>query len=272
MLPIRKLVQLLQKFPSVSSALRTLYTDYRVHSLQPRQTPFGFRFAGNETMSSGEFERTEAELILRLVPDVDVFVDVGANVGFFTCLAHSLDAHVVAIEPLPGNFQFLIANLQENGWLDVEVFPVGVSDQPGLLSFYGAGVGASLVRGWAGKKTAPEQVLPLSTLDILLQGRFVEERLFVKIDVEGAEYDVLQGARSLLERRPAPIWMVEICLDKHHPSGRNPNFERTFELFFEHGYSAALVETPETIVGREQIQEWSSTGKLMQYNFLFRAD
>ena len=214
------------------------------------RTPLGFKMFGIATsihhkgMRDGTFERDEVEFLSEQLQAADVFVDVGANIGYYVCLARHAGKHVVAVEPQAKNLRLLYKNLQENGYQDVEVYPMCVSDNPGLLTRLGpSSTGASLVPGWAGQSQRYRTVVPVSTLDVLLSSRFRGKKLLVKIDVEGAEHRVLQGAMELLNREPKPTWVVEICLNEHHPEGINPYFINTFQMFWKSGYQAFLATT-----------------------------
>jgi FkbM family methyltransferase len=200
-------------------------------------------------------------------------VDIGANVGYFTCLACSLRKHVVAVEPLWSNLRYLCENLQANGWNDdVEIYPVGLADKPGLARLYGGGTGASLVPDWAGIAHSFGCTIPLSTLDIILGNRFQGERIVIKMDVEGAEYHALRGASSIMKVVPAPIWLIEITLTKHRNGSRNPHFLDTFEFFWDRGYRSVSIGQECVEVHPEDIKECQNTnaGKNQETdNYLF---
>ena len=232
-----------------------------------QMTPFGFRLIGtnsihHRSMQAGTFEPYETRLFQDLFTQVDVFVDVGANIGFYTCLARQSGRNVVAVEPLPKNLSYLYANITANRWEDVEVFPVGVADSPGLaVLFGGSSTGASLIASWAGAVRSFRQTIPLSTLDILLGARFAGKKLLIKIDVEGAEYLTLLGASETLRQVQRPIWIVEICLNEYHPNGMNPNYMATFNTFWEHGYEARTADEHDTLVQRADVERWLQAGR-----------
>lgn len=224
-----------------------------------RPTPHGFQFRGNELMQNGQFEPGETALLRRCASQVDVYVDVGANIGFFVCLMRSLGKRVVAVEPLQQNIDYLFANLEANGWSDVEVLPLGAGREPGIVQLYGGGTGASLVEHWAGASGSLRSTIPVNSLDNLLAGRFSGDRLLIKIDVEGAELGALQGAVGLLTRLPRPQWLIEICLTENHPLGVNPHYVAVFDLMFAHGYRAYSVEADLREVRRQDVAKWFAT-------------
>ena len=199
---IRLIKSQIERYSIVTSSYRAIRDIWRIHKTKPKTTPYGFRLMGNKAMQVGTFEPIETALIQKYMGEIDVFVDVGANIGFYTCLARSFGKRVIAIEPLPQNLNYLYANLEANSWDDVEVFPVGLSDSPGITPLYGGGTGASLIAGWAGVPHHWNQIIALSTLDILLGERFIGKKLFIKIDVEGVEYKVLMGSQRTLAMTP----------------------------------------------------------------------
>jgi len=285
----RWLKQLVKKSPVLVALYRPF--SWRLHLFQDwwgtkvwtrtREvtTPLGFKLTSGlhpayELMRRGEFEVPETALISGLLARSDRFVDVGANLGYYTCLALQSGKPALAFEPQPQNLRCLYQNLVANGWQDgAEVFPLALSDRPGLLSLYGAsGPSASLVKGWAGYSPRHHQTVPVSTLDNILAGRFAGERLLVKIDVEGAEYGVMKGAMHSLARSPSPAWLLEVCLQEFHPDGANPDFIGIFRLFWEAGYRAYAVEQPLRALSQAEVEGWwterRSAGETFNYLFL----
>jgi FkbM family methyltransferase len=244
-------------FPDIANTYRQVRDERAFRRANLQETSHGFRFAGNDLMVFGAFEPEEVSFIRDRLQQADVFVDVGANIGLYACLARSMGKHVVAVEPLRRNLDYLYANLEANGWDDVEVFPVGLASAPGTATLYGGGTGASVVSEWAGMSTSWRQTIPLSSLDILLDERFSGRRLVLKVDVEGAEYGVLQGAARTLAMSPRPVWLVEICLTEHHPQGMNPHFEDAFRRFWSEGYTARTVGGGESrVVTPADVERW----------------
>jgi FkbM family methyltransferase len=234
---------------------------------RPREydTVYGFKlwapgFLANQSMVRGQFELEETGLMKSLLKEADVFVDVGANIGFYTFLARSMGKQVVAVEPQPRNLECLRLGVRSNGWDDIEIAAVAVADFEGPALLFGAtGPSASLVRNWAGYPGRFNQPVTVTTLDRLLGSRFDRQRLLVKVDIEGAEHKALRGAQLTLAMVPAPTWIVEICLREYHPKGFNADFRRTFDYFWEAGYDAYAIGEGLRQVRSEDVARWVET-------------
>ena len=241
-------------------------------------TPLGFKLTSGfhpayELMRTGKFEMDETAIITKLLPQADLFVDIGANLGYYTCLALQAGKPVVAFEPQQQNLQCLFKNLTANGWQDnAEVFPLALSEHPGLLTLYGAsGPSASLIKNWAGYSSSFKKVVPVSTLDNILAGRFSNKQLFVKMDVEGAEFDVLKGAVETLGLAPKPIWLLEICLQEFHPGGMNPDFQDIFKIFWDNDYQAFTATASPKLISPNEVANWIEKGRAESgtFNYIF---
>lgn len=244
-----------------SPSLETGYRAYRQHQQLSRcrlgKTPFGFMFGGgNADMQAGSFEQEEVQLVQEYLQDASVLVDIGANVGYFSCIGRHMGEKVVAIEPCTQNLDFLFMNLDANGWSDVEVIPLCMGDKVGFTTIYGWGTGASIVKSWAGWGESQQSVVPITTLDILLGDRFQEEQIVIKVDVEGVEKSVLRGAQTTLRRSPSPIWLMEICFTENYPNGMNPDFLEIFRVFWEQGYVARTVGKEQRTVTVQDVERW----------------
>lgn len=244
-------------------------------------TPFGFKLQSGlhpayEQMRLGVFEPEQTELIRTLLPTIDVFVDVGANLGYYSCFALLAGKISICFEPQQQNLRCLFTNININEWKEgFEIFPVALSQKPGLLNLYGAsGPSASFIQNWAGYSSSSHQLVPVLTLDIALSNRFLEQKILIKIDVEGAEFQVLKGSVDMLSRSNKPLWIMEICLDEFHPDGQNPDFSDIFQLFWSYGYTAYLVGKHLRKLEKSEILEWAKRGKsdTKSFNYLFADD
>jgi FkbM family methyltransferase len=254
--------------PSVGRLYRRLRDAGVAQESKP--TTYGFKLAGDPRMASDDFEPEEARAFLELLESQDTVLDVGANIGFYSCLAANRGKHVVAFEPSRRNLNFLYRNLWENRLSSVEVFPVGLGKQCGLSRIYGFGGISSFIAGWAQAETSRFSLVPLATLDTVVAKRFQGKKLLIKMDVEGFEMDVLAGATETLRLDPRPVWIVEILLrDGVIPGGTNTRFQETFEVFWERGYQCRKLDKERTRVQSADVQQWVSLGTAGCKNFLF---
>src|SRR5262245_63232339 len=113
-------VAFVKQFPVLYAGLRSAYAQ-RVISRPPVQTPLGFKMSGIPSMEAGEFERDETQQVCALLGKGTVFVNVGANTGYYVCLARKAGARVVAIDPLDQSVQLLQRNVLVNGWTDMNI-------------------------------------------------------------------------------------------------------------------------------------------------------
>jgi FkbM family methyltransferase len=133
-----------------------------------------------------------------LRPD-DLFIDVGANVGAYSILAASCGARVVAYEPVVSAFRALDLNVKLNGFEDrVMRRNCGVSDAHGTLSFTTTFDSINHVVA-GGELGEPIDVVKLDDEPLLA------EHCIMKIDVEGFEARVIDGAERLLRRVAAVV-------------------------------------------------------------------
>lgn len=262
-----------KNFPNLSMSIRYFRDIQRVHD-KPSNSSLGFRFAGNESMMNGYFEPEETAIVKKLLLNIDIFVNVGANIGYYSCIALNTQKYVVAFEPDYANTRILLNNVTANNWKSsIEIYPVALSNSVGVAKLNGGGTGASLVKGWAGADDNYVSLVPLTTLDNVLNLRFQGKKLLLLIDIEGSELMMLQGAMSIITMNPKPIWIVEITFSEHWPEGVkfNPNLRSTFDIFWSNGYDSWTIESNPRIVYPYEIEKIIDTGEdtVHSRNFLF---
>jgi FkbM family methyltransferase len=237
--------------------LYRLLRDKRAALAPPVTTAFGFTLAGDKSMSDPNYEKEDIDAFLRNLEKASLCLDIGANVGLYSCLAANVGKKVIAIEPLPRNLELLHRNLTANGFTNVEVLPIGLSGQSGSARLFGTGGCASFKAGWAGSSTRLYQTITVSTLDSIVMGLSSSGPFLIKLDVEGFELEVLSGAMQTLK----PLWLVEICLNAGCVTdGLNRKFLETFEVFWKHGYQASTPQGGERVLHREEVIRWAAQG------------
>jgi len=160
-------------------------------------------------------ERNVIREILQSLKPTDVFYDVGANVGMYTCfVASELGANrTIAFEPHEGNADRLTENLRHNS-LNARVIPVALSDGKGTVDLAIAGEEVGEGKHAIATDDAMRTVkVDANRGDSLIDCCDLLEPTIIKIDVEGAEFAALEGLRSTL-RQSCRLVFCEIHPEK----------------------------------------------------------
>jgi FkbM family methyltransferase len=161
----------------------------------------------------GNWEPAAQRLMVRHVAPGSVAYDVGANIGIHTLLLSRLVGHggqVYAFEPVPNLYDRLCENVRLNPGLPAaKPVQLALGDRSGTATFYtGHHVGAGHLAA-SGPETGERIVVSTSKLDEFVYRDHHAPPGFVKIDVEGAEGSVLDGAEQVLVNA-RPIVMVDL--------------------------------------------------------------
>lgn len=162
----------------------------------------------------------------------DVFVDVGANIGYYTLVAASLvggSGRVIACEPEEQNFTLLQANVETNQYRQVRLLQTAVGDKAGTVTLHVNPLnrGGNSVLPFMKYKTGThsynreqmeqkyggdtlEQKVEMRTLDDILEAEHISSVRVMKIDVEGFEEAVFKGMEKMLERKSVEYILCEI--------------------------------------------------------------
>lgn len=178
----------------------------------------GLRFNaahGNPAYAQGNNELPVQEALAACLRPGDVFYDIGANVGFFTVIGARLVAawgQVIAFEPVPENAAVVRRNCALNDFVHVRVCETAVSDEVGTaelqLAHYAGG--AALATAAPPPDLKGIITVPVTTVDALIAQQQAPPPAVVKIDVEGAEINVLCGMRETLAQiRPIVIYEID---------------------------------------------------------------
>jgi len=148
------------------------------------------------------------------------FLDIGANVGYYSLLASRIFDNVISFEPAPKNFAKLTANIAANGADNISAFELAISDQRQIAPLYRSvdhdNSGMSSLREENGAAfEANIKCVPLQDVVDDQEWRRVK---FIKVDVEGAE---LQVVKSLLLSANLLPRDVEISIEINGDDGFN---------------------------------------------------
>lgn len=147
--------------------------------------------------------------------------DIGAHVGFYTLLSSHLtgsNGRVIAFEPLPSNVAFIEKHIALNRVTNVTLYEKAVSDQYGSATF---SIADSTSMGHLSMDNATDVEETTITVDVISLDRFVSENQLpipdlMKVDIEGAEYNLLLGAENLLKSHNITLFLATHGSDVHH--------------------------------------------------------
>jgi FkbM family methyltransferase len=158
----------------------------------------------------------------RVIRKGDTILDVGAHLGYFSLLASTIcgdSGRVFAFEPHPQNYSLLKKNISLNGLTNITLVPKAVSNESGTALLREArrssGHTIKQLPAWLEPVGIPNQAefsVETVRLDEFFATHPVQPRL-VKIDIEGAEPDALEGMRHLLKSSPEIVLVVELNSD-----------------------------------------------------------
>ncbi len=225
----RNIKRLIWKIKSALSANKLHLFDLG-HGLKikyPLSTAIGF------ALFNHDFETTELEFLRRYLEPGQTFFDIGANGGVFTVIAAQCvgnDGRVFAFEPGEYEYSLLQKNMRLNKLDNVTIIKKAVSNSDGIQRFATAQDGAfnslaqtahpdQQIENWLEVKTV--------TLDSFAKTQGVKSVDFIKIDVEGAEKLVFEGASHLLKSNP------NVCILFEAYELNTSGFDYTVQTFLE---------------------------------------
>ncbi|WP_039938083.1 FkbM family methyltransferase [Streptomyces himastatinicus] len=170
----------------------------------------------------------------------DVFVDVGANIGYYSILASRLvgpGGTVVAVEASPTFHQLLLRHARRNRSTNIRAVNAAVSDRDELLTFILASsrnMGANSIVPYDGPAESTFDIAARPLPDLLTEDEIARARV-IKIDVEGAEGGVVRGLIPLLPRlRPDAELTIEVTPERMADLGES--VEELLETLTSHGF------------------------------------
>ena len=164
-------------------------------------------------MAMDRYEKETTSLFENLIKTGMVIVDVGGHVGYYSLLAARQvgpTGKVYTFEPEPSNHKLLLGNIERNGYTNIVAMRKGVSNFVGTMPLFLTALDNG--RHSAYQHGLPERgriTIETTTLDAFLESVGWPRVDLVKVDVEGAEADVLEGMGKLLAHSPHLTLIVE---------------------------------------------------------------
>jgi FkbM family methyltransferase len=178
------------------------------------------------------YERLETEFFLAACRPGMTFLDIGANVGYYTALALARtggNARVVAMEPDPETYQLLLQTVQANGGVGVDCVAQAASDHTGVGILHTSRNNRGDSRLYANDLADGACQVPVVRGDDLLDELGIAGVDLIKIDVQGCEAHAMAGLEKTIRNSPSLTILSEFWPHGIRAAGRDP-----------HAYLAAL--------------------------------
>lgn len=202
--------------------------------LLDKNDTYGFTFYS-------DFDTKEIDMIKKIIKKGDVVIDVGANIGIYTCILAKLvspNGHVFSFEPIPENVHLIRKSVELNNFKNVSIIPKGVAAKPSKLTMYlakdVAGHSFAEFKGHVGKK-----IIDVTTIDNEIQ----EEIKFMKIDAEGFDFQVLKGMQKTIKNSHDLTILIEFYPSQLRSAGDSP--ELFLEYLLENNFKCVDLRTNE---------------------------
>jgi FkbM family methyltransferase len=192
---------------------------------------------------TGIWEPYETQLLVDALRSGDVFLDVGANLGYYTVLAASLvgsEGKVFAFEPEPANFSLLESSCRHNELTNIELHCVALSDVDGsgYMFLNQSNLGDHQIYDDGGGRERIEIQLVPGDICLAVHASRAD---VIKIDTQGAEYNVLSGLQKLIKNSlPDLIMIVEFWPAGLRRAGGSG--DQLLDLLLEYGLDIQIID------------------------------
>ena len=209
-------------------------TNWTIRKLLPKQVEIhGATVVLNPTdpvvsgaLHFGVYEKAETRFFQSACRDGMTFLDVGANLGYYTALAARAvgpNGRVLAVEPDPDSFGYLEQTIAANAVGNVQAFPVAASDAPATLPLYISTDNRGDNRLYASGEDRPQVEVAARPLDALLRENKIDTVDLIKIDVQGYEPKVISGLRETITSSPNLTLLTEFWPQGIDEAGEDAN-------------------------------------------------
>jgi FkbM family methyltransferase len=228
---LSRITRFLQKpWPEKAKALKNRWDSFVRNIPVPARLPFGARWIRRHDnlavpLFAGAFEKEELAFVERFVQPGMTVLDIGAHHGLYTLLASQRvrpSGRVFSFEPSPRERKALRLNVALNFCRNVGIQSFALGSQETNADLFVVKhfeTGCNSLRPPVADSEAYPVRVRVTTLDAWLQTKGIQFIDFIKLDVEGAELEVLKGATRLLKRIPRPVILAEVQDVRTRPWG-----------------------------------------------------
>jgi FkbM family methyltransferase len=164
-------------------------------------------------LKNGYWEKHSSELVHEILKkDKLLFIDIGANIGYYSLLAASIGITCIAFEPIKKNYRIFEKSIKENNFQDlIKIYKVALGDEHKMVEFniINCNMGCATIYDFWKTVEADykENVMLFLADDLLLP---IEQEMFIKMDVENMEVSVIKGMMQTLSKGRVKYLLMEV--------------------------------------------------------------
>jgi FkbM family methyltransferase len=217
------------------------------------------------------WEPYETTVTKKFLDKNTIFIDIGANIGYYSLLAGSISKKVLSFEPEKKNFQILSENISVNSFYNITPYNYAITNNIGTSNFY------LNTKGNAGDhrffsddllQTNEERVcvqVNCITLDEFCSKNFIEPNI-IKMDIQGSEMLALQGMKKILNESKDLVLFTEFWPQGMIATGESP--EEFLTKLLDHGFSIFEINGIKNRIDRKSNEQLLQTNKGNSYQYV----
>lgn len=171
-----------------------------------------------------------------------VVVDIGANIGLITNYCRKHARKVVSVEPAKEHFEVLLENIKHNNWDNVSPLNYALGGDNKKIDFYHC-VNKTMFTSNEAAKNDDKEVVDCITVDKLFEIAELDEVGFMKIDIEGTEFEMLNHP-SFAKLAPK---IKSLMIEFHSWTNTHPH--QLVAILLDNGFKVAPVKTDAVVYG-----------------------
>ena len=154
-------------------------------------------------------DEEEINFFIKNINDNDIFIDCGANQGFYTIpvAGFNKNCEIISFEPSKQEMQFLKENILINNFNNIKTYEVGIGDKEGILNFQNDNLENYSTKGGLiiddKSKLTDYSKIKVTTLDKFINNNKIKiskkSKIFIKIDIEGYDINAVYGSKDLIK-------------------------------------------------------------------------
>jgi FkbM family methyltransferase len=164
-------------------------------------------------LENGYWEKHSSELVHEILKkDKLLFIDIGANIGYYSLLAASIGIKCIAFEPIQKNYSLFEKSIKQNNFQHlIKLYKIALGEEHKMVEFniINHNMGGATMYDFTNKiePDYKENVMVFIADDLLLP---IEQEMFIKMDVENMEVSVIKGMIQTLSKGKVKYLLMEI--------------------------------------------------------------